>query len=372
MTSIPSTSTTLTLEALNQPLTLQTKPVPKDIPTGTALIRVLATTVRSHYRAGFQGRKTVPFTTPFVGGISGVGRILAVGPDAVTLQPGQLIWVNGFVVARDDPEGTQFLLGLSDLGMPKSAKLMKAWPGMWSDVATLPLENCIPLNEDVLCNKLGYSVPDLEYIERLSVANGGVSAANLRAGETVVVCPATGHYSGAVAELAAQIGCHVIALSRSASKLEPLTSRHKNITALELKGDAEADTAAIRALCPNGAADAMIDTSPPTATANSKHLTSALNSIRSYGRAVFLGAMGEVTVPYMYLMSRNITIRGQWMYSRSQLSDLLKMIEAGVVKLGKEAGHEVVNGGYKFEQWDEALKAAEASGFWGQHTVFLP
>ena len=372
MASLPSTSKTLVLDDFKQPLTLKTKPVPKDIPNGTALVRILSTTIRPHYRKGFQGQLTVPFSTPFTGGNSAVARILAVGSDAVTLEPGRLIWINGYVISRDDPEQTQFLLGLTDMGMSKQAKLMKAWPGVWADVTTVPLENCITLDEDLLCAKMGYSFADLEYIERLSVANGGVSAAKLRAGETVVVCPATGQYSGAVAELAAQIGCRVIALSRSASKLEPLTSRYKNIVSLELTGDPEADTNAIRALCPHGAADAVIDTSPPTATGSSGHLTAALDSIRCHGRCVFLGALLEVTVPYMSLMMRNITVKGQWMYTRSQLSELIKMIETGVVRLGNVAGHEVVNGGYRFEEWEEALEVAETNSFWGQQVLFLP
>ncbi|KFH41728.1 Alcohol dehydrogenase-like protein [Hapsidospora chrysogenum ATCC 11550] len=371
--TIPETSTSLVLEAFKQPLSIKSTPITTPTPTGTALVRILSTTIRPHSRAGFAGNQVLPFPVPYTPGNSAVARVLDVGADAVSLQPGQLVWVDGFVVARDDPVGTQILLGLSDFGGKKQAKLFKAWPGVWADVAQVPLENCVPLNETILCDQMGYSPADLEYIERLAIANAGVKAAHLAPGQTVVVCPATGHYSGAVAELAAQLGCRVIALTRSVTKLEPLTSRHPRILPVELTGDVARDTAAIRALCPGGgAADALIDMSPGEATANPTHLYSGLASLRNHGRAVFLGALRDVTIPYMSLMVRNINVRGQFMYSRDQLGDVIRLIESGVVKLGREAGHEVVQGGFKLAEWEEAVRVAEEATFWGRQTLFLP
>jgi D-arabinose 1-dehydrogenase-like Zn-dependent alcohol dehydrogenase len=233
------------------------------------------------------------------------------------------------------------------------------------------MENCFPLNEKILVDEMRYSFGDINYIERLAVAYGGVSAAQLHASQTVIVAPATGHFSGAVAELAAQIGCSVIALSRSASKLTPLTSRHPRITGLELTGDEGKDIAAIMALCPNGA-DAFIDISPPEATVSPHHLAVGFKTVRSGATVVFLGAMGDVKVNYVGLMGRSITIKGQFMYSREELVRLVKMVETGVVKLGKDAGHELVNGGYPLEDWETAIAEAEGAVNWGQQVVFLP
>ena len=303
-----------------------------------------------------------------------MARILAVGSDAVTLEPGKLVWVNGFIAAWDDPEGTQMLLGLTNGGGGKMGTLFDAWAGVWTDVASLPLENCVSRNEELLCTKLGYSFVDLEYIERLAVANWGCRAADIRPGETVVVSPSTGHYSGAVAELAAQVGCRVIALSRSVTKLQPLTSRHPRITALELKGDANTDSSAICALLPavSNGADALIDVSPPQATASPSHLNAGLNALRPGGRAVLPGTMGDVSINYASLMMRNINIKGQWMYPRAWLMDLIQAIEAGVVRLGRDAGHEVVDGGFAFEDWEKATCVAEEAAQWGRQTLFLP
>ncbi|KAK2042688.1 zinc-binding dehydrogenase [Colletotrichum somersetense] len=370
--AIPETTTALVLPAFNEPLNLEKTPTPKAAPAGLVLVRVLSTSVRPHNRAGFSGKSPLSLPVPYNPGDSGVGRVLAVGPDAVAVKPGQLVYLNGFYLARDDPEGTRVLAGLHDgFGDPGQAKLFRQLGGLWRDVAAVPLENAVPLDEGRLVGGLGYSFGDLNYIQRLSVAYGGVSAAGLRAGETVVVAPATGHFSGAVAEIAAQIGCKVVALSRSASKLEPLASRHPRIAALELSGDEKKDVAAISALAPGGA-DAYIDVSPPPATASPHHLAVSLASLRPFGRAVLLGMMFDVKVNYMSLMARNITIKGQHMYTRAELVSLVKMVEAGVIKLGKDAGHEIVDRGFSMEEWEEAIAVAEKATGWGQQVLIYP
>jgi NADPH:quinone reductase-like Zn-dependent oxidoreductase len=374
MSSIPETTRALILPAFNQPLSIEKTEIPTTTPTGSALVRVLATTVRPHNRAGFEGKGFLTFPLPFAPGNSGVGRVLSVGQDAASLQPGQLVWVNGFITSRDDPQNTQVLLGLHDnLGEPKSGRVFSSWKGLWRNVAVMPLENCIPLNEDVLVGEMGYSFSDLEYIERLAVAHGGVSAANLRAGETVVVGPATGHYSGATAELAAQMGCRVIALTRSAEKLKPLASRYpNNVVPVEMTGDVETDTAAVQAVLPRAAgADAFIDVSPPNAGPSPTHFTVGMNVLRPYSRVILLGALPAVSINYWTTLFRNITIKGQWMYKREEAEHLVKMIEAGVVKLGEDAGHELV-GAFALKDWEAAIAAAEKATQWGQQVLFMP
>ncbi|KAF7555031.1 hypothetical protein G7Z17_g2473 [Cylindrodendrum hubeiense] len=286
-----TTITSLILSAFNQPLTLEKTTHPTTTVTpGSATVRILTTSIRPHDRLSFTGNGPLPFPLPYAPGNSAIARVISVGPDAMALQPDQLVFVNGFLNARDDPERTRVLLGLHDGGgQERPGKLFNAWKGLWRNIATVPLENCMMLNEAVLVKERGYSFGELNYIERLAVTYGGISAANLHVGETVIVAPATGHYSGAVAELAAQIGCRVIALSRTAAKLAPLTSHHPQTIALTLTGDEKRDTAAIQALCPNGA-DAFIDTSPPEATASPGHLAPSLNTLSSGARVVFLGA----------------------------------------------------------------------------------
>jgi D-arabinose 1-dehydrogenase-like Zn-dependent alcohol dehydrogenase len=368
--SIPEFSTSLVLHAFNEPLRLDKTPIPNPTPPGSVIVRVYSTPVRPHQRQGFAGNTPLSFTPPYNPGDGGVGRVISVGPDSVALQPGQLVYLNNFITARDDPN-TRVLLGIHDGGQQPDIKLFNLWQGFWRDIAIVPMENVLPLNEKILVNEMGYSYGDLSYIQRLSVAYGGIISANLQAGQTVIVAPATGHFSGAVVEIAAQIGCRVLAISRSASKLKPLTDRYPRVTAVELSGDEEKDTKTIRELAPEGI-DAYIDISPPSATASPHHFNVSLASVSPHGRVVLLGMMFDVKVNYASLMARNLTINARFMYTRQELASLVKMVEAGVLKLGKDAGHEVVEGGFPMEGWEKAVTAAETAVNWGQQVLLFP
>jgi len=378
MASIPETSTALVFKAFNEPLILEKTSPPTSAPAGAALVQVLVAVIRPHYREHFAGRGFLQVPPMSIPGHACIGRILAVGTDAVSLRPGQLVFAHGFVAARDDPVNTGVLFGLhraNGQGTEQAGVLFNHWKGFWQDVNTVPLETCIALDEDRLMGKLHYGLDDLIYLDRLSVAYGSISSARLIAGQIVIVAPATGHYSGAVAEVAAQIGCRVIALARNADKLKPLTSRHSNVTAVQLTGDRAEDVANIRGLLPltNAAgADAFIDVSPPQATGNSNHFDIGLEVLRPGARALLTGALQTVTIPYFNLMYRNITIIGKWMFTRQEMDAVARMVEAGIIKLGKEAGHEHVGGGFKFEEWERALIVAEETLEWGRDVMFMP
>jgi len=69
------------------------------------------------------------------------------------------------VRGRDDV-GAAFLLGIHQGHSDGSRILMR---GEWRDAtyaeyAKIPLENCYPLNEELLVQKLGYTVEDLSCI----------------------------------------------------------------------------------------------------------------------------------------------------------------------------------------------------------------
>ena len=89
-------------------------------------------------------------------------------------------------------------------------RLMKdVWRnGTLAEFVKFPLENCIPLDEAILCQDLGYSVHELVYMSYLLVPYGGLYDIQLEPGETIVVCPATGGFGGAM-------GARVIAMGRN-------------------------------------------------------------------------------------------------------------------------------------------------------------
>ncbi|WXC60599.1 hypothetical protein SNK03_006479 [Fusarium graminearum] len=82
--------------------------------------------------------------------------------------------------------------------------------------------------------------------------------------------------------------------------------------------------------------------------------------------------MFDIKINYASLMVRNITIKAKFMYTREELASLIKMIEAGVLKLGKEAGHRVVERGYRLDEWEEAVTVAETAVGWGEQVLLYP
>lgn len=71
------------------------------------------------------------------------------------------------------------------------------------------------------------------------------------------------------------------------------------------------------------------------------------------------------------IMHRNIRLYGKWMYERSDIADMVKLIESGMLKLGPAGGFEepVV---FPLEKWEEAFdQAAENVGL-GKSVVIAP
>ncbi|KAK6613455.1 isopropanol dehydrogenase [Botrytis cinerea] len=276
MSSLPSHHNALVLESVGSDFLI--KPLPTPLPTpGSAIVQICCTGILSYHREVYNGSRPYPFPLPIVGGLSAIARIMALGSDAVSLTEGQLVYVDCVVRGRDDPS-TLFLSAIHDGFSQGSKRLMRdVWRnGTFADLARVPLENCIALNEPRLCEELGYSVQDLMYLCYLLVPYGGLRDIKLEAGETIVICPATGGFGGAGVQVAAAMGARVIAMG----------GMKRN-----WRGDVEKDAAALQEF---GTIDAVLDISPPAA-AKSTHLKSAINSLRKGGRASLMGS-GEYAI----------------------------------------------------------------------------
>ncbi|KAI1098221.1 hypothetical protein F4804DRAFT_338435 [Jackrogersella minutella] len=111
-------------------------------------------------------------------------------------------------------------------------------------------------------------------------AIGAANAINIRAGETVLVMPATGFFSSSVIVAAWGLGTNVVAVGRNKDSLDALI-RHfgddgKHITPIILTGDVTKDSSAIKAVTPGGkGADAYIDFSSPEMVGG-KHIQASL------------------------------------------------------------------------------------------------
>ena len=307
-------------------------------------------------------------------GTSAIGRVAAVGPDAALLEPGQLVMVDCTVRGRDDPTAV-FLSGIHEGYSLGSRKLMH---GEWKDstyaeFAKVPLETCEVLNETKLLGSpvkggLGYRVEDLGYIPALMVPYGGLKDIDLKAGETVIISPATGAFGGAAVLVALAMGAKVIAMGRNKEKLEKLAAGNDRIEVVPISGDTQRDVEALKSF---GAVDVFFDISPPEAE-KSTHITSAILALRHGGRISLMGGIkGNIPIPHSRFMHWNLTMKGKWMYEREDIKGLLKLVETGMLKIGERGGVQLV-GRFGLEEWEKAFTVAEENGVVGKFVVLAP
>lgn len=93
--------------------------------------------------------------------------------------------------------------------------------GCLAELALFPSENVHALNEALLA-KRNILPSHLAEIASLNTAIGSANAINLRAGETVLVLPATGFFSSSALVVALSLGARVIAGSRNKESLNAL------------------------------------------------------------------------------------------------------------------------------------------------------
>jgi threonine dehydrogenase-like Zn-dependent dehydrogenase len=182
------------------------------------------------------------------------------------------------------------------------------------------------------------------------VPYGGLADIGIKPGETVIIAPATGSFGGAAVKVALAMGARVIAIGRNREKLDRLAASHERVETVQISGDVKADLKALQAF---GSIEAFFDISPPEAV-DSTHFQSCILALRHSGRVSFMGGLkGEMTIPVRVIMTRDIQIKGKWMYSRQNVKDLIRMVETGVLKLG---GRNL--GRYSLNNWEEGFSAA--------------
>ena len=296
-TDLPETMKALVLKSRSEPPTVETVPTPQ--PTvGSAVVRVLAANTLSYMREIYNGTRPYPFPTPLTIGSSAIARVVAVGPDATKIQPGDLALVDITVRSRDDPTDV-FLAGIHEGYTPGSAKIMKDVFRDWTfaEYARIPLENLIPFNEKRLTGSrdeggLGYRIEQLTYIAGLLVPYGGLRDIELKAGQTVIVAPATGPFGGAAVLVALSMGARVIAMGRNKDSLAYL-KKHvpmpERVETVPITGDMKADSDELKKY---GQIDAYFDIGPPEAYA-STHIKSCILALRHGARISLMGGYRE-------------------------------------------------------------------------------
>jgi NADPH:quinone reductase-like Zn-dependent oxidoreductase len=361
-------------------ITLDTSyPVPSPV-EGSVVVRILATHANPNFVKMVRGDPSAHMFTqprPLVPGGYCLGRIAAAGPDTTVLKEGQLVTIDHFVRARDDPN-VQILRSMHDGQTAESKKLHLVWrDGTYAEYCRAPLENVFALDEKRLCGPVseggfGYSIDDLSHLMPTTVPFGGLRSINVKAGETVIVSPATGLFSGSAISVALAMGADVIAVSRNADGLTKIKTMFPSVSTVQATGDAEADTASITAAAGSHPPDAFIDLSPPESTGSSG-VTACMLAVKPYGRIVLMGGRGDtnIPIPWGVALYRNLTIKGGFMYERDDVRDVIRLLETGRIKLGEKNGYKIA-GKYGLEEWEKAADAALEHTAFGSSVVLHP
>lgn len=360
---LPKTHRVLKLNSTRDPydMAVVSQPCPP-AGAGSAVIQVLASCVLTYSGLVYSGHKPYPYPTPFVPGLTAIGRIRAVGSDATYLKPGQLVYFDCFIQGRDNP-GSLILHGLSAGFNTASNKLMEdEWrDSTYAEYAKVPLENCFSLNESLLMGDpagggMGYTAVDLMYLAQISVPFGGLQDVDLKVGETVVIAPAAGVFGSAAVVAALAMGAKVIAMGRNIEtlgKLKSLTPHSDRLRSVCNTGDVEAD---IKEITKHGPVDVFFDISPGKAIA-STHFKSCIMSLRRGGRVSLMGAHAELVLPTQFIMLNDITIKGKWMYTKDDIRKMISLTESGYIKLGQGGNIETV-GTFGLEEFEKAFDTA--------------
>jgi alcohol dehydrogenase len=261
--------------------------------------------------------------TALTTGVSCIGRILELGPGAVKLDPGQLVFFDTTVRARDEPY-TIMLQGL----FAAEQKLQTYWRnGAFAEKVLVPLENIHPIPEAMLER---YGAAKLSEMNTTLVPYGGFLAGGLQAGGRVMIQPATGHFGAAGVAVAVAMGASaVLAVGRNKDVLSSLVEKFgPRVHPVVITGTQE-DKEIYGALKP---VDMTLNIYPAGSSVES--IVHGLGALKSGGTLVFMGGVQDaVPLPYGQLMQRCITVKGQFMYPSSAVAKMIGMIEGGLLDL---------------------------------------
>ncbi|KAJ5595314.1 uncharacterized protein N7459_001522 [Penicillium hispanicum] len=111
----------LVLHSRDRPLVLEQ--VPRlGAKAGQAVVRILAADIVPYMAEVLNNSRPYPLSLPMTPGNTAIGRVFEVGPDAVHLTLGQLVFCDITIRGRDDPS-TTILFGIHG-GGPAAQRLM--------------------------------------------------------------------------------------------------------------------------------------------------------------------------------------------------------------------------------------------------------
>lgn len=373
---LPPTHRALVLYGFDRPAQVEIRPTPQPGP-GAIVVRVLAAAVVSYAHELYSGKRPEYHQPhPFVPGFTAVCRVAAIAPSTTTINVGQLVFFDNALRARDNQNAVymQGVAALGEAGMKFA--LGEFRDGTFAEYARVPEENVHALDEARLLGRpsnggLGYTVEDFAHLFHLCVTIGGLDDIGLAPGETALVAPATGGYSGSAVKLALALGAQVVAYSRNEAELARLRLLSPCVTTVTSTGNVDADADAILDAA-RGEVDVYIDVSPPAAK-DSSHFKTCLKVLRPRGRISLIGGVhgGSAFWRYEDLFMKSVTMRASLQCTPEQVRRLVKLVTSGVLPLGA-AGDYTTVGAFGLDDFNKALEVAAAHPGSGKLVVLKP
>ena len=354
------------LKSFGSPLVIEDVPAPV-LGTGEVIVDIVAARVLSYSNEVFSGERQYMLDLPVIPGPGGVGRVRAIGPDATKLSVGDWVLCGPTVRARDDAVSPDITLqGWSARG-EGGMRLQKYFRhGSFAEQMMVPTENVKRLGQ----------ITEVEATQWCALGNmlvpyGGFLAANLQAGETVLVSGATGNFGGAAVAVALAMGAAcVVAPGRNDKMLAELVRRYgARVRPVKLTGN-ESDDRERMMRAATGPIDCVFDIMPPSVPTTV--VRAAIMTVRPYGRVVLMGGVGMLggaglELPYPWIMRNCVTIHGVWMYPPDAAIRLIALAGAGLLRLDH---YETTT--FDLDHANEAVAYAAANAGPFQMTVIRP
>ncbi|MCX5541243.1 zinc-binding dehydrogenase [Paraburkholderia sp. CNPSo 3076] len=354
------------LKTLNTPLAIEQIPDPS-AGTGEVIVDVVAAPVLSYAQEVFSGERRYPIALPIVPGCGAIGRVRTIGPDATKLQPGDWVFCDPTVRARDDALMPDIVLqGWSARGEGGETLQRYFHDGPFAERVRVPTENAVRIGDIDPADAARWCA-----LNTLLVPYGGLLASDLRAGEILLVSGATGNFGSACVAVALAMGARcVVAPGRNVQALEKLARKFgERVRTVALSGDEATDRERMQQAAP-GPIDCVMDLMPPSVPATT--VRAAVMAVRPYGRVVLMGGVGMLggaglELPYPWIMRNDITVRGKWMYPRHAVTLMTGLIRGALLDLGH---FDVTT--FALDDANEAVAHAAANGGPFSMTVIRP
>ncbi len=322
------------LTEFGKPLSIQSLPDPV-LGTGEVIVDIAAAAIANYAAAIFSGARNYMLELPIAPGPGGIGRVREKGPDSTNLSIGDWVYCDSVIRSRDDAINPDMILlgwtAANEAALPLHRYFHH---GSFAEQVLLPTENVTPIG-DIPASEAGRWCA----VGQLLVPYGGLVAAGLQAGETLVINGATGGFGSAGVAVALAMGAaRVVATGRNESALNDIARVFgPRVRTAVMTGNESDDRRAIGDLA-GGPIDAVLDLLPREASTS--QVLAAMLTVRPSGRVILMGGVGrsggaDLEIPYPWLMRNDITVRGKWMYSRDVIPRLIQLVQTGQIDLNR-------------------------------------